>query len=67
MGAEGVEMKLLVSNKPKLSKEELRVLTRFLDRLCDENGWLNAKWIDEAPVHEIAVIHGIHKKLAVML
>ena len=53
----------LVEGYMKLTKNEELVLTRLLLRLTDENGWLNDKWIDDASVHEIAVIHEIAARL----
>ena len=51
-----------VVSLPKLTQDECRVLFALLERLCDENTWINSKWCDSATVHEIAVIHRIVAK-----
>ena len=47
----------------KLTNDHYDTLCRFLQRLTDDSGWLNSKWIQRSTVHEIAVMHGIAKKL----
>jgi len=46
-----------------LNLDQMRVLRNFLRRLTCETGWLNDKWLDDADVHEIAIIHEISQQL----
>jgi len=46
-----------------LTADERQTLCAFLNRLCDENGWLNSKWVEEANVHEISLLYQIRDKI----
>ena len=46
-----------------LTNDERQTVCRFLNRLCDENGWLNSKWVEEGDVHEIAVLYRLRDRI----